>query len=151
MPAHPAPGGEPRYSLRGALAAFRFVRPIFSGSMIEEDTMREDPLQRDPYYWERREVAVKQHSDCTAFRPINLARWEGADFWDLFSGEMDCSITSQPVEDVIPLLRCLIDKCRLASDEDPYGREMAGAYVQETEYRIECLLYYAWDRAREVR
>jgi hypothetical protein len=74
---------------------------------------------------------------------IDPSRWPAADFWDLFQAEASHSITSQPIAEVIPLLRCLIDKY-WDLDEDTLPPDSIAD-------NIHCLLYYAWDRAREVR
>jgi hypothetical protein len=60
----------------------------------------------DPHYWERREDVGRMGA---SFK-IDPSRWGHAGFWDLFEAEANHWITSQPVADVIPLLRCLIDK-----------------------------------------
>jgi hypothetical protein len=97
-----------------------------------------DSMQGNPFYWERREA--RSGND---FK-MNPVKWQRADFWDLFSVEIGHWITSQPVEDVIPLLRCLIDKYwDLEESRHPHVCEIVD--------NVHCLLYYAWDRAREVR
>jgi hypothetical protein len=74
---------------------------------------------------------------------IDPSKWRDVDFWDLFEAEANHWITSQPVVDVIPLLRCLIDKYWDREDDVLPASDIAD--------NIHCLLYYAWDRAREVQ
>jgi hypothetical protein len=93
----------------------------------------------DPHYWERQEAVERWGA---AVR-IDASTWKDADFWELFEAEANDWITSQPVADVIPLLRCLINKYWHLDDDAPPPGDVA--------HNIHCLLYYAWDRAREAQ
>jgi hypothetical protein len=75
-------------------------------------------------------------------RIVPSASWGRYDFWQLLSLEVNHWITSQPIEDVIPLLRHLIDAYWEQPDDSEPPADIDGT--------IHCLLYYAWDRAREV-
>ena len=67
-------------------------------------------------------------------------------FWELFDAISDYWITSLPLAEVTPALRTIIDK----QWED--DREVPPAeFVSDIQDRIVSLLYYAWDRAREVQ
>src|SRR6516225_9033536 len=67
-------------------------------------------------------------------------------FWELFDATSNHWITSLPLVEVIPVLRVIIDK----QWED--DREVPPAeFVGDIQERIVSLLYYAWDRAREVQ
>jgi hypothetical protein len=91
--------------------------------------------------WEKREATNKRDP---IWPRINLARDRKLDFWSLFQLEMTSWITGQPLEDVIPLLRCLIDK---QWEDDP---SFDGPLPDGVGYSVISLLYYAWDRSREV-
>jgi hypothetical protein len=92
--------------------------------------------------WERLEGIHRGDPYATK---IDLVRDGRRRFWDLFRLEIGHYITGQPLADVIPLLRCLIDK-QWAADgglhDDPPPEDIASNVIS--------LLHYAHDRAREV-
>jgi hypothetical protein len=67
-------------------------------------------------------------------------------FWELFDDTADYYITRRSLAEVIPVLRAIIDK-QWEDDRDEPPTQLVG----EIQERIVSLLYYAWDRAREVQ
>jgi hypothetical protein len=67
-------------------------------------------------------------------------------FWELFDAVSNYWITALPLAEVTPVLRVIIDK-QWQDDREAPPAELVGD-IQE---RIVSLLYYAWDRAREVQ
>jgi hypothetical protein len=65
------------------------------------------------------------------------------DFWELFTREVDNWVTSRPLSEMITVLRRIIDK-------QWNGDEPADEALENIEPHVVSLLYYAWDRAREV-
>jgi hypothetical protein len=86
-----------------------------------------------------REVCFRDTSPDEAEPDWRLERrdWEDKGFWEAFQSEMGCLVTQYPLRDMIPYLRHLIDESWRVEDTD----------IKDN---IRSLLYYAWDRAREV-
>jgi hypothetical protein len=104
------------------------------------------PIERDvdghwiPDFEEKERRCSQEYGDS---HQLSVTEQERRSFWDLFTGEFYCVITSLPLDYVTPLLRRLIDKSWGASSED--------IHVDAIHDSIVSLLYYAWDRARETR
>ena len=103
------------------------------------------PIERDVDGFWIPDFEAKERRDRELYDGYCLPpeKQERAEFWDLFTTEFWSIITSQPLDYVTPLLRRLIDKSWSANNED--------IHVDAIHQSIISLLYYAWDRAREVR
>jgi hypothetical protein len=81
-----------------------------------------------------------------AYSTPSLQQRQQMGFWELFDATSNYWITSLPLAEVTPVLRAIIDK-QWEDDREVPPAELVG----DIQDRIVSLLYYAWDRAREVQ